>query len=131
LSRTERYQRSDIERTLVDCCDRPEMVASTEMWVLAWGRALQQGGVSPERLCDYALRLGGSAPRRVGLLLELAGYGIQARDLIPVRARRTDRQVALIADGIPLSPDQETHDFWRVYFNVPRRTVEGWLHYAK
>ena len=129
LSRSEWYLRSDLERTLIDCHDRPLLAGSPEIWVLAWGRAFREERVDPRRLCDYAAQIGPGAARRTGMLLSMLGDGEQARDFFPSRVRRADRQAPLFAE-LPVEPDHEVDPFWRVIFNLPRDTVTGWLSYG-
>lgn len=130
LSRTGSYHRSDPTRTLVDCLWHPELCGSTETWVSAWGRALTEERLDHRRACVYALALGPAVARRVGYLLELVGYGEQARTTLPPSVRRGDRQVTLVK-GLPAS-EADPHDpFWRITLNVPRTRLEGWLSYGK
>ena len=130
LSRTGRYRRSDPTRALVDCLWHPELCGSTETWVSAWGRALTEGRLDPPRMCTYALALGPAVARRVGYMLELVGYGEQARASLPPSVRRGERQVVLVK-ALPASAAHPRDPFWRVTLNVPRARLEGWLSYGK
>lgn len=129
-SRTRRYVRSDIERTLVDCHQRPQMVGSAEVWVRAWGRAFAEERTDVDRLLEYAERLGPSAMRRTAILLSMLGHGERARDRFPARARRADRTIPFVADR-SADPSHAVDPYWRVAFNVSRETIEGWLFYGK
>jgi predicted transcriptional regulator of viral defense system len=129
LDRARSYRRSDLERTLVDCHERPRMVGSAEVWMRAWAQALR-GDVDIDRLLDYSSRIGPSASRRTGLLLSLTGHGETARDAFPGRTRRADRIVPLIA-GRPVEVADQVDPYWRVAFNVPKELVEGWLAYGR
>lgn len=130
LSRDRRYRRSDIERTLIDCHERPRMVRSNEAWIRAWAEALRTERADIERLLDYSLKVSSSAARRTALLLSLLGHGEQARDALPGRVRRADRTVPLIA-GEAIGDADEIDPYWRVAFNLPRDLVEGWLAYGR
>jgi predicted transcriptional regulator of viral defense system len=129
-SRTERYRRSDMMRTLVDCLWHPELSGATETWVTAWGRASRLNNFDPEVALRYALPLGPSVARRVAFMLEVSGHGDAARRTLPKRLRRSDRHALLIADG-PSGDGYEVDDQWRVTLNVPRDRIEGWLAYGK
>lgn len=106
-SSTQMYMRSDLERTLVDCLQRPRMVGPAEVWVMAWSRAFQDERVDKDRLLNYALQVGTSAARRTGLMFSLLGHGEQARDKFPSQVRRADRVVAFLADGPPATPTNQ------------------------
>jgi predicted transcriptional regulator of viral defense system len=124
------YARSDLQRTLVDALWAPRLFASTEAWMTGWGRAASGGLIDAEIVCRYAMLLGGMVPRRVGAMLSLVGYDMQARYYLPSRVRRADRIADLVEDA-PSQPDSEVDSFWRVRFNVPRERIEGWLLYGK
>jgi predicted transcriptional regulator of viral defense system len=124
------YRRSDLERTLIDCHDRPRMLGSPETWIRAWAQAFRQDRVDLDRLLDYSLRVGPSACRRTGALLSLLGHGEAARDAFPGRVRRADRIVPLLANG-PKTESEEVDPYWRIAFNLPKRLVEGWLAYGR
>ncbi|HMI80561.1 MAG TPA: hypothetical protein VK480_02110 [Solirubrobacterales bacterium] len=129
-SRERSYLRSDLERTLIDCHQRPKMVASPEVWVRAWAQAFRSDQAGLGRLLDYSFRIGPSASRRTGVLLSLLGHGEVARDAFPSRIRRADRIVPLLA-GNPILQSDEVDPYWRVAFNIPKELVEGWLAYGR
>lgn len=129
-SRSRRFLRSDLERTLIDCHSRPKMVASAELWVRAWSQAFREERVDVDRLIDYSLRLGASISRRTGLLLSLLGHGVSARDAFPTRIRRSDRIVPFVA-GQEIPVEAEIDPYWRVAWNLSRDLVEGWLDYGR
>lgn len=124
------YRRSDVERTLIDCHERPRMVGSPEIWIRAWAQAFRSETVNLDRLLDYSLRIGPSACRRTGVLLSLLGHGEAARDAFPGRVRRADRIVPFLAGG-PKTESEDVDPYWRVAFNLPRHLVEGWLAYGR
>ncbi|HET7591162.1 MAG TPA: hypothetical protein VFK14_13390 [Solirubrobacterales bacterium] len=124
------YRRSDLERTLIDCHERPRMLGSPETWIRAWAQAFRQERVDLDRLLDYSFRIGPSACRRTGALLSLLGHGEAARDAFPGRVRRADRIVPLLAGG-PKVESEEVDPYWRIAFNLPKHLVEGWLAYGR
>ena len=124
------YHRSNLERTLIDCHERPRMVGSPEAWVRAWAQAFRSEKVDLKLLLDYSLKVGTSACRRTGALLSLLGHGEAARDVFPARIRRADRTVPLLAGG-PTMDHEEVDPYWRVAFNIRRSVVEGWLAYGR
>ena len=130
LSRLGHYFRSNATRALVDCLWHPKLCGETETWVTAWGRGLQEA-LNPRDACRYALALGPSVARRVGLMLELVGYGEIAREMIPGKVRWANDVTALDADGVTVTDATPVDSFWRVAYNVPRDRVEGWLSYGK
>jgi predicted transcriptional regulator of viral defense system len=130
-SATERYWRSNLEKTLIDCLGRPRMVASAEILMMAWARAFGEERVDKNQLLDFALKTNTSTARRVGLMFSLLGFGELAREAFPTRVRRPDRVVPLLADGPDITAGDEIDSYWRVTFNIPRSTIEGWLSYGK
>lgn len=129
-TRETRYRRSDLERTLVDCHDRPRMVGSPETWIRAWAQAFRSERADLDRLLDYSLRIGPSACRRTGVLLSLLGHGEAARDAFPTRVRRADRVVPFLA-GAPTIGSEDVDPYWRVAFNLSKQVIEGWLAYGR
>lgn len=129
LSRTERYQRSDLERTLVDCLWHPELFGATETWVTAWGRALTRE-VNLAQACSYALLLGPRVACRLGAILEIAGAGEQEREILAARVRAPRKPALLVADA-PEIADAELMRSWNVHLNISRDRIEGWLAYGK
>lgn len=124
------YLRSDLQRTILDALWAPRLFGATETWVSAWGRAASRDLIDVQRICRYAMMLGGMVPRRLGLMLSLTGHEAQARQLLPARVRRADRIADLLPDA-PSSAHAEADPYWRVRLDVPRDRLEGWLMYAK
>lgn len=129
-SRNRRYRRSDLERTLLDCHERPRMLPSAETWIRAWAQAFREERVEISKLLDYSLRMGTSACRRTGVLLALLGHGEAARDAFPGRVRRADRIVPFLVDEQP-SASADIDPYWRVAWNVPVDLIERWLSYGR
>jgi predicted transcriptional regulator of viral defense system len=124
LSRAERYYRSDLERTLVDCLDRPQLCGSPELYVTAWARGLSEGRVDIAKLCRYALDLSASVAQRAGVLLSLAGRDEEAREhLAAVLGRKTypDFDSRTTFNGRKRDPT------WRVVMTIPHGVLEGWM----
>lgn len=65
---------ADLERTFIDCVDRPGLCGGLEEILRGFKR--RQVELNPDRLLRYLMRLHEPAlTKRVGFLLELAGYG--------------------------------------------------------
>lgn len=65
---------ADLERTFIDCVDRPDLCGGLEEILRGFKR--RRGELNPDRLLRYLMRLHEPAlTKRVGFLLELAGYG--------------------------------------------------------
>jgi predicted transcriptional regulator of viral defense system len=126
LSRTERYVRSDPERTLIDCLMRPRLAGSVELTMTAWGRALAHDTLRIDALVDYATRLGPRAWRRVGAVLTAAGRGELIAERFP---QVTPRARPLTLGTDPEGPDIDTR--YRVALTPSRERLEGWLSYGK
>jgi predicted transcriptional regulator of viral defense system len=131
LGRDERYRRSDLERTLLDCVDRPDLAGGFDSAILAWGRALDRRLIDAGRLRDHALALGGRVLRRTGALLDLVDpeAGSDLRMHAPRSTRRPDRPIGI--DARFPAGDAPQDPYWHVAYNVPRSTIEAWLGYGK
>jgi len=123
ISRSERYSRSDIERTLIDCLDRPRLCGSAEVWIRAWERGLRQESVDVARLCDYARRMGPFVARRAGLLLTVGGHEEEAKELLPEFVRPGG--TVLLDSSLPRRAKQERDTTWGVGLNITREFVAG------
>lgn len=65
---------AELERTFIDCVDRPNLCGGLEEILRGFKR--RQGELNPDRFLRYLMRLREPAlTKRVGFLLELAGYG--------------------------------------------------------
>lgn len=65
---------ADLERTVIDCVDRLDLCGGIEEVVRGFKR--RQTELNPDRLLRYLMRLHEPAlTKRIGFLLELAGYG--------------------------------------------------------
>jgi predicted transcriptional regulator of viral defense system len=129
LGRGETYRRSDATRTLVDCLWHPEISGPPETWITAWGRGAGDL-LDPDVACQYARALGPSTACRVGLMLDLVGYGSIAREHL-AGERRLARPALLVGRGRARSEGAAIDATWNVVWNVPRDRVEGWLSYGK
>jgi predicted transcriptional regulator of viral defense system len=127
LSRSERYVRSDKERTLIDCLLRPRLAGSAELVMTAWGRALSDDAIRVDVLADHAARFGPPAARRVGALLTVAGLPGLAVEHFPAAARRA--RVLNLGDRSTGDVDIESR--YRVALTPSRSQIEGWLSYGK
>jgi predicted transcriptional regulator of viral defense system len=114
------------ERVLLDALDRPEISGGPETVARAWSRALAEG-IDVDLLVDFAGKLSQTVIRRTGLILTLLGRAEHAASLEALIGANT-RAVGLFS-GRPSETDQVRDSTWRVVFDVPRRTVLGWLAY--
>lgn len=93
---------AELERTFIDCVDRPALCGGLEEIVRGFKR--RQAELNPDRLLRYLMRLNEPAlTKRVGFLLELAGYGEprvlwelervagRAKRYVPLDTTRKDR----------------------------------------
>ena len=93
---------ADLERTFIDCVDRPDLCGGLEEVLRGFKR--RQADLDPDRLLNYLKRLNEIAlTKRVGFLLELAGYGEprvlweleriagRAKRYVPLDTNRKDR----------------------------------------
>lgn len=129
LSRSERYVRSDLERTLLDCLMRPRLAGGAQTWMLAWGRALAQDRIDFTDLRRYANRYGSGAVRRTGALLRLAGRTDAAEQHFQTVLAPHARVLGL--DGVSDLHGAEVMPDYRVAITPTHRQVEGWLLYGK
>jgi predicted transcriptional regulator of viral defense system len=75
------YLATDLERTLVDCLDKPRLSGSPDEIAKAFKRAFKQGA-SGKRVADYAADLGHSTSRRAAFWLDKVGQSGAARSLM-------------------------------------------------
>jgi predicted transcriptional regulator of viral defense system len=130
ISRSEAYQRSDLERTLIDALWLPQYCGSPEIYALGWARALRRDEIDIEKLCGYALALGESVTRRAGFMLTAGGFNSEAREYLA--SSFTPRAATVTFDpSIKTSGRHERDREWGVSLNVKRETVEGWFAYGK
>ena len=120
------YWRSDIERTLLDALQRPDLSGSTETVVRTWARAMGEDRASIRRLAEYAIRLGPTTVRRTGFWLSAMGHSKDAQALLQYRG--SSGLVALDPSG---SKSGSTDRVWRVVVNVPSESYLGWIGYGK
>lgn len=121
------YRRSDLERTLLDAIERPDLSGSMQTVVRAWARAIQRERVNLRRLCEYATRLGPAAVRRTGYWLEMLGADQRyVKSLL--RRRGTMGPVLLDRRGDTSGP---TDWRWRVRLNVDKESARAWIAYGK
>ena len=74
LTKTEKIQVSDLERTVIDGLKQPEHCGGITQ--VAKGLYIRRDDVEPDRLVEYALRLDvGAVTRRLGFLMELFEVG--------------------------------------------------------
>lgn len=130
ISRSERYYRSDLERTLVDCLHRPAFCGSPEIYILGWARALRSGNIDVEKLCGYSLRLSAAAARRAGFLLSAMGHGEEAKEHLASVHRPPGGSDRFDA-SLPEAKGAERDTDWGLSMNVPRAAIEGFLAYGK
>lgn len=111
----EKVQVTDVEKTLVDCLDRPDLcggiVEAAKGIRIAW----QEGRLDCEKLLQYALRMGNRAViKRFGFIVEAVGLA-SAQEMEPWRAQ-------LSSGYSPLDPQLPTEgrydSRWRLLVNL-------------
>jgi predicted transcriptional regulator of viral defense system len=125
------YYRSDLERTLIDTLDRPDLCGAPDIWVRAWERAFRDERVDMGRLMDYAITIGGNVGARAGFWLRELGHVREARLVFravgaPLKGPRL-LDASRSYDGDSWRRDRESG----LYLNIPERAITGWLEYGK
>lgn len=113
VTKQERVQVSDLDRTIIDGLRQPEYCGGiTEV---AKGLWMQRERANPEQLVAYSIRLGiGAVIRRLGFLLELYEIGT-SKTMEALRNHLTGTYVPLD----PVLPKQGKHlHRWRLHLNV-------------
>jgi predicted transcriptional regulator of viral defense system len=113
VTKQEKVQVSDLERTVIDGLKRPEYCGG--LTEVAKGLWMQQHRMSPERLIRYAIRLKmGAVIRRLGFLLEL--YGISTQETTKVLRDCLTNSYAPLDPTLPA--DGKHLHRWRLHLNV-------------
>ena len=89
------YWRSDLERTLLDAVDRPDMSGGLDLSARAWERAVREQRVDLDRLVGYALSLGQTPALRAAFFGRAAGLG-EVADRILAQVPRTRSSAARV-----------------------------------
>ena len=119
-TKTERVRVSDLERTVIDGLKQSEYCGGfTEV---AKGFWMRRSDIDPNRLVDYALRLGvGAVIRRLGYLLE--AFEVRAPDALS-RLREGLTESYAVLD--PMMPDEGKYlARWRLRLNVDPEELES------
>jgi len=113
VTKQEKVQVSDLERTVIDGLKRPEYCGG--LTEVAKGLWMQQHRMSPERLMRYAIRLKvGAVIRRLGFLLEL--YGTATQETTKVLRDCLTNSYAPLDPALPA--DGKHLHRWRLHLNV-------------
>lgn len=119
-TKTEKVRVSDLERTVIDGLKQSEYCGGfTEVAKGFWRR---RDDIDPDRLVDYALRLGlGAVIRRLGFLLE--AFEVNAPHASNRLRERLTVSYALLD---PMMPDEGKYlARWRLRLNVEREELES------
>jgi len=120
ISKQDSVKVSDIVRTVIDGLHLPAYSGGVSE--VAKGLWMRRDVAKPERLIEYALRLGnGAVIRRLGYLLEL--YGLAAPEQLQ-RLRDSLSATYAVLDPI-LPPDGRYISGWRLRVNVPPDELEA------
>jgi predicted transcriptional regulator of viral defense system len=120
VTKTEKAQVSNLERTIVDGLKQPEYCGGFSE--IAKGFWIRRDDIDPSRLVDYALRINvGAVVRRLGFLLEL--FEMEAYcELEQLRERLTMTYSVLD----PVLPDEGKFlARWRLKLNVSPEEIEA------
>jgi predicted transcriptional regulator of viral defense system len=120
ISKQDSVRISDIERTVIDGLHLPAYCGGVSE--VAKGLWMRKNDVKPERLIEYALRLGnGAVVRRVGYLLGL--YGLAAPEELQ-RIRHSLSATYAVLD--PTLPAEGAYvSGWRLRVNVSPEELEA------
>jgi predicted transcriptional regulator of viral defense system len=118
-TKQESVEISDLERTVIDGLRQPEYCGGIAE--VAKGLWMRHHDMQPEKLMDYALRLGiGAVVRRLGYLLEL--YAIAPENEL---ARLRNALTATYVPLDPMLPKEGPHlRRWRLQLNITPQELE-------
>lgn len=125
------YWRSDLERTLLDAIDRPDMAAGHELAARAWERAAREERVDIDKLAEYAVCLGGIPALRVAYFSRASSLDAAADAILSAVPRTRSSSARLdstrgYGDG-DWRRDHETG----LLVNVPEDLLRGWMSYGE
>jgi predicted transcriptional regulator of viral defense system len=113
VTKQEKVQVSDLERTVIDGLKRPEYCGG--LTEVAKGLWMQRDKMSPDRLMRYAIRLKvGTVIRRLGFLLEL--YEMATEEITRVLRGHLTNSYAPLDPALPAN-GKHLHR-WRLHVNV-------------
>ena len=123
--------RSDLERTLLDCVDRPNLCAGNELVARAWARAVHEERLDTDRLLDHATRLGGVSALRAAFYSQQLGEHDLARRILTVVPRTRSSKARLDPTGEFRSGEWPRDRATGLQINIPPPRLHGWLSYGK
>ena len=125
------YWRSDLERTLLDAGDRPDLCAGNELVARAWGRAVHEERLDTDRLVDYAIHLGGVSALRAAFYCQQLDQQDLAQRIIATVPRTRSSKARLDLTGA-FGPGEWPRDrATGLQINIPQARLRGWLSYGK
>jgi predicted transcriptional regulator of viral defense system len=125
------YWRSDLERTLLDAVDRPDLCAGNELVARAWERAVHAERLDTDRLVDYATRLGGVSALRAAFYSQQLDQHDLAKHILAVVPRTRSSTARLDVTGA-FGPGKWPRDrATGLQINIPEPRLRGWLSYGK
>ncbi len=125
------YWRSDMERTLLDAVDRPDLCAGNELVARAWGRAVHEERPDADRLVDYATRLRGLSALRVAFYSQQLDRQDLAQRILAVVPRTRSSKARLDPTGAFGPGDWSRDRATGLQINIPESRLRGWLTYGK
>ena len=126
------YRRSDLEKTLLDCLDRPELCGGAEIWIRAWERALREARVNLDQLKSHALEVGGVIALRCAFwLYELDEARASDELLAQLRPRPRSGRFKLDSSDEFGAGEWSRDRRTGLLVNVPMDLARGWISYAK
>lgn len=120
------YQLGLRERVLLDALDHPELSGGPETVTRAWSRAVAEG-IDTNLLIELAAKLSNPVIQRAGLMLSLLRQE-DAGEALHQHLGVNPRAVSLFGGDHESAERDKT---WRVFFDIPRRTVLGWMAYER
>jgi predicted transcriptional regulator of viral defense system len=125
------YWRSDLERTLLDAADRPDLCAGNELVARAWERAVHEERLDTDRLVDYATRLGGVSALRAAFYGQRLDQHDLAQRILAAVPRTRSSKARLDLTGA-FGPSKWPRDrATGLQINIPEPRLRGWLSYGK
>ena len=123
--------RSDLEKTLLDALDRPDLCGYPELWVRSWERAFREDRVDTGRLLSHAGEMSIATQARCAYWLrELGQPGLSRLMMKTLGGAVTGPRFLDASRSYQLdsaSRDRETG----LVVNLPERAITGWLNYGK
>ncbi len=125
------YWRSDLERTLLDAVDRPDLGAGGELVARAWERAAREKRIDESRLADHATAIGGLTALRAAFYCDQLQLTSVADQIVQAVGRTRSSKARLDPTGEFGTGAWPRDRHTGLQINFPERRLRGWLSYGK